>query len=222
MITKILVVLAIVIVSYLIGNISFARILSKLKHSDITKLGSGNPGTMNMARNFGVKMGLLTLVLDMLKAIIPCLAAYFVGLYCFPDFPVKIFIFVAGISVILGHMFPVFYKFKGGKGIACALGIFAVPYPISLCIFLVIGVLVLLITKYGSLTSLVVVTGLIVIGIIYNTSFVEIVIISILYLMLVLAHTSNLKRLFTGTENKTYLFKKKVKREEKDDISKGV
>lgn len=228
MITKVLVFIAIIIISYLIGNISFARLLSKIKHSDITKLGSGNPGTMNMARNFGFKMGLVTLILDMLKALLPCIAAYFIGIYCFPDITLNIFIFTAGLSVILGHMFPVFYKFKGGKGIACALGVFAIPYPISLAIFIVIGIIVLLITKIGSLVSLVVVTGLTIISIIYSVSFVEIILVSIIYILLVLAHTQNIKRLLQGTENKL-VFKKKVKKEEKkemiednNDVNSGV
>ena len=210
MITKILIFALIIILSYLIGNISVARLLSKLKHSDITKLGSGNPGTMNMARNFGFLMGILTLVLDMLKAIIPCLIAYLFGLYVLSDIPVKILVFTAGLSVILGHMFPVFYKFKGGKGIACAIGVFTISYPISVLIFLAIGLIILFITKIGSLVSLVVVTGLSIIGIIYATSYVEIILISIIYILLVLAHTQNIKRLFKGTENKL-VFKRKNK-----------
>lgn len=220
MITKILVFTLIIIVSYFIGNISVARLLSKLKHSDITKLGSGNPGTMNMARNFGFRMGILTLILDMLKAIIPCLIAYFLGLYVITDISVKILVFTAGLSVILGHMFPVFYKFKGGKGIACAMGVFAVSYPISLLIFLGIGLIVLLISKIGSLASLTVITGLTVIGIIYHSSIVEIILISIIYILILLAHIENIIRLFKGTENKL-VFKRK-KKDNLNDGSKGV
>lgn len=215
MIKIILVFLAIALGSYLLGNISVARLLSKVIKTDITKLGSGNPGTINMARNFGWKMGLLTLVLDMLKAIIPCLSAYFIGLYVLPVFTPRTFIFVAGLSVILGHMFPVFYKFKGGKGIACALGVYAVAYPVTLAIFLAIGLIILLSTKIGSLASLIIVTGLSVIGIINFVHYTEIVLIAIIYVLLVWAHRSNIVRLLHGKENKVILFKKK----EKTDVS---
>lgn len=212
MIIKILVFALLVIASYFIGNISVARLISKKKNNDITKLGSGNPGTMNMARNFGWKMGLLTLVLDMVKAIIPCLAGYFLGKYAFAGvFSINTWVYATGLAVILGHMFPIFYKFKGGKGIACALGVFAVTHPIWIAIFLAVGLLILVLTEIGSLTSLTLVTGLSIVGIIYSNHFVEIILIAIIYLLLIVAHRQNLVRLFKGQENKVKLFKKKEK-----------
>ena len=117
--------------AYLIGNISFAILLSKKKNQDITKMGSGNPGTMNMLRNFGFKTGILTLALDALKGAAPALAGYLLfgdhGLY------------IAGLAVILGHIYPVFRKFKGGKGVACTLGVFLVANPILTLIFFVVA-----------------------------------------------------------------------------------
>ena len=101
-----------IVCSYLLGSVNFARILSKnVMHGDITKSGSGNPGTMNMLRTYGFKAGALTLVLDALKGVIPALVGYFlfggdgsnaayVGLY------------VGGLSAVVGHCFPVFYKFR--------------------------------------------------------------------------------------------------------------
>ena len=144
MIKTILSFILIVLVSYFIGNISFARILTYKKETKITELGSGNPGTMNMARNFGWKLGLLTLILDMLKAIIPCLATYFLAKYYLIEIPTNIYVYTAGLSVILGHMFPVCFKFKGGKGIACSLGVFAVVYPLCWYLpgFLVLGLVI--------------------------------------------------------------------------------
>lgn len=211
MIETILTFVLITIVSYFIGNISFARLLTRKKEKSIVELGSGNPGTMNMTRNFGVKLGFLTLILDMLKAIIPCLISYFVGLYLFPNISTNLFIYSAGLSVVLGHMFPVFYKFKGGKGIACTLGIFAVSNPIALLISLVGGLIILLISKIASITSLIMVTALSVVGIVYSIHFVEIILIIIIYLLLVFAHRQNWIRLFKGQENKVELFKKKGK-----------
>ncbi|MGN1208321.1 MAG: glycerol-3-phosphate acyltransferase, partial [Christensenellales bacterium] len=118
-----------IIGGYLIGNISFARMLSKKMHNDITKLGSGNPGTMNMARNFGFGIGLLNLVLDIAKSVIPCLCALFVAKAYFPHLT-NILVYSTGFAIMIGNMFPVFYKFKGGKGVAVVLGMFAVLYPL--------------------------------------------------------------------------------------------
>ncbi len=210
MIEKFLIFSAFVICGYLIGNISFARILSKQMHNDITKLGSGNPGTMNMARNFGFGIGLLNLILDVVKAVIPCLCAYFVAKTYFANLT-NILVYTTGLSIVIGNMYPVFYKFKGGKGIAVALGIFAVIYPLWFAGSIVAGFLFLIITKIGSLTSLLVMLGLSVVGIVYNTHFVEIILICVLYALLLFAHRKNLVRLFTGQESKVELFKKKEK-----------
>lgn len=218
MISLILTFSLIVIVSYFIGNISFARLLTRKKENDITKLGSGNPGTMNMTRNFGVKLGLITLILDMLKAIIPCVISYIIAVKLFPELSSNLFVYTAGFSVVIGHMFPVCYKFKGGKGIACTLGIFAVSLPIYYILaFLVLGIIILLLFKIGSLTSLTLVTGLSVVGIIFSGHFVEIILISVIYLLLIFAHRTNIVKLFTGKENKVNLFKKKEKKEENVD-----
>lgn len=218
MIKTILSLILIVIVSYFVGNISVARLLTRKKETKITELGSGNPGTMNMARNYGWKLGLVTLILDMLKAIIPCLAAFLLSKYYLQDLPNNLYVYTAGLSVIIGHMFPICYKFKGGKGIACALGVFAVAYPVCwyLPAFLILGLIFLILSKIGSLTSLIVVTGLSIIGIIYSAHFVEIILIVIIYLLLVLAHKKNIVRLFQGKENKVILFKKKERNN--DDV----
>lgn len=219
MIEKILIFAGFIICGYFIGNISFARILSRGQNKDITKLGSGNPGTMNTARNFGLWMGLLNLVLDISKAVIPCLGAYFVAKYYFVDLT-NILVYVTGFAVVLGHMFPVFYRFKGGKGIAVTLGMFAVLYPLWFAGFLIFGLVILLISQIGSLTSLSIVLGLSIVGIIFNTHFVEIILICVLYALLLFAHRENLKRLFTGKENKVVLFKKRSKNIENNEKNK--
>jgi len=120
-------------------------------------------------------------------------------------------VYTTGISVVIGNMYPVFYKFKGGKGIAVTLGMFAVLYPLWFAGFLVFGLIMLLTTKIGSLTSLTIVLGLSIVGIVFNTHYVEIILICVLYLLVLFAHRKNLIRLFTGKENKVILFKKKEK-----------
>ena len=130
--------------SYFIGNISFARILSHAFHKDITKSGSGNPGTLNMWRSCGFWPGIATFVLDMLKGLIPCLIAYFCfgHLGCNPE----IAVYVAGFSVILGHIFPV----DGGHKI----GVFLVANWWLALISFVVMVVCMLFIKYASIFTI--------------------------------------------------------------------
>ena len=143
--------LVLIVGSYLIGNIFFARIISRAKKYDISKSGSGNPGTMNMLRNLGLVVGLLTLVLDMLKGIIPAL----VGFYLFGGHTAGanayIGMFTGGLSSLVGNIFPVFYKFKGGKGAAIVYGICFAAQPILGLIIFVAGIIYLLIFDYALL-----------------------------------------------------------------------
>ena len=114
--------------SYLLGNVNWAIIISKFKKVDIRSMGSGNPGTLNMSRNLGLKAGLLTFFLDILKGVIPTIIAYFVfkdKLIYDSGFYLKDFaVYLCGFAVVIGHIYPVFMKFKGGKGIATSIGVF--------------------------------------------------------------------------------------------------
>lgn len=208
MIKTILVFIALIIVGYLFGNISNARIICKFIKQDITKLGSGNPGTMNMTRNFGWKIGLLTLMLDILKSVIPCLIAFYTAKYYLGEL-VNVSVYTTGIAVMVGHIFPVFYKFKGGKGVASAIGIFAVLYPFISVIALILGLVLLVVVQIGSLTSFSVIVGLSTIGIINAGGFIEIILICLIMLIIFITHNENIKKLLTGKENKVKLFKKR-------------
>ncbi len=116
--------------SYFFGNINWAIIISKLKRTDIRKMGSGNPGTLNMSRNLGLKVGLLTFFLDILKGVIPTLTVFLFTknkMFTNTDFIVADFgVFLCGFFAVLGHIYPVFLKFKGGKGIATTIGVFLI------------------------------------------------------------------------------------------------
>ena len=120
--------LIVAIVCYLIGCFNFARVISRKKQRDITTIGSGNPGTMNMTREFGIKTGFLTFLCDALKGGVPALICYFIyRSYIFEgtEIPVSdLMRYFAGLFVVVGHIFPVTMKFKGGKGIASTLGLF--------------------------------------------------------------------------------------------------
>ena len=210
----------IVICSYFIGNISFARIISKYKKSDITKKGSGNPGTMNMLRNYGIKLGALTLVLDVLKGAIPALC----GVLLFGGFNTvdgTTGLYIAGFSVVLGHIYPVVYKFKGGKGIACALGVFLIADPLWLLLFFVVAFVYLWFFDYGSVASLTVVSALTIIQGIKNYGNLTIsLLLFAMFILTLFAHRQNIFRLLVGKENKANLQKsiKKKFNKQKSEI----
>lgn len=208
------------IISYFIGNINFARIISKILKGDITKSGSGNPGTLNTWRTFGFWPGIFTFVFDMIKGIVPCLVAYltFGHIGC----NAEIAVYVAGFSVVLGHIFPVVFKFKGGKGIATAVGVFLVAnWWVTLIAFVVMVVLMLFI-KYASILTLgfVLTMSIVEICLTSPANWVNYILIAGILCLVFFAHRSNIIKLFKGQENKTELwamvkglFKKK---EEKD------
>lgn len=199
--------LIIIVVSYFVGNISFSRMFGKIKHKDITKLGSGNAGSTNVLRNFGFKFGVLNLCLDILKGFVPSIVFF----YVFGEN--IIYLYTAGISVMLGHIFPVIYKFKGGKGIASMLGVFLAADPVVTLIVIGTAALVWFLFKYGSLASFVCVTALTVIEGVKAKSLESpqnLVISLMLFFIFCLTwfmHRSNIERLLCGRESKVSLIK---------------
>ena len=160
MVIEIFKYICVIFVGYFIGNISFARIISKFKKTDITAQGSGNPGTMNMLRTFGFKLGLVTLFLDAVKGALGALFGFLVFGGDMSSVASIIGLYVGGLSTVLGHNFPVFYKFKGGKGVACILGIFAVANPLWSLIAFGIAFVYLCIFDYGAMASFIFITVL--------------------------------------------------------------
>ncbi len=214
---------------YLIGCFNFALFISRSKKRDITKIGSGNPGTMNMTREFGLKIGLLTFVCDAIKGGLPAIVGYFLykdfvfegTLLAVSDFAR----YFCGLFVIIGHIFPVTMKFKGGKGIASTLGMFWAclscedPWWILIAFgFLVFVVLFIFWTEWGSLGSLLGVSGF---SVMQMTIFVLrygkyavnaytvclYLIIFAVNLLTWLAHKENLVRLFSSEERHTSIKK---------------
>ena len=206
-------VLLVVIISYLCGNISFARIISKAKKDDITKMGSGNPGSTNILRNYGAKFGILNLALDMFKGFVPSIVTFYVfgGDY--------VMLYIAGISSMLGHIYPVVFKFKGGKGIATMLGMFLASNPIATLTSIGIGAIIWAVFEYGSVVSFLCITSLTVIEGIrarMNLGLVDRKIVCIILFAIFLftwyAHRKNIERLLLGKESKASLIKKTKKK----------
>lgn len=212
--------LLVIVISYLFGNVTFARIIAKCKHKDITKLGSGNPGSTNTLRNFGLKLGILNLVLDLLKGFIPSIVTFYLFGQNYA------YLYIAGISTIVGHIYPVIFKFKGGKGIATMMGVFLAANPIATLITIVVAALVWLCFQYGSVASFLCVTVLSCIeGVIHkNLPMQQYQLICLLLFAIFLltwwAHRKNIERLLLGNENKVSLTKrtkKNIKRMRKNN-----
>ena len=193
----------------------FSRIISKTQKKDITKLGSGNPGSTNMLRNFGFKIGFLTFVCDVLKGVLPALIVRLV----LPE--QVIYLYLAGIATIVGHIYPVLYKFKGGKGIATMVGFFFAANPLVTLIVVLVAMVSWLIFKYGSMASFICVTSMTVIQGIWAKTTLSLhdskwvcLILYCIFLLTWWAHRQNIQRLLIGKESKVSLIKstkKKVK-----------
>ena len=199
------------IVSYLIGNVSVARVIASKKNADITKLGSGNPGSTNILRNFGFKLGFLNLLLDMLKGVVPTLVFFLLFKKS------EVVLYICGLSVMLGHMYPVLFGFKGGKGIATMLGVFLVANPLVTIVVILIAALSWLCFEYGSVASFLCVTIMTVVeglkakSLPSTDSRIVCLCLFFIFVFTWFAHRGNIERLLYGKENKVSLIKK-VKR----------
>ena len=189
-------ILVVSILAYLIGSIPFGFILTKIfLKKDIRDIGSGNIGATNVLRTGNKSLGYGTLFLDVIKAVIPVI---YVKLN-YPDY-----IFIASLCVFLGHIFPIWLKFKGGKGVATYVGIL---FSINLTIgFVFIGVwfFTFLISKYSSLSSLL---GSLSVPIyLFFFTSQKLVFFSIMFILIIYTHRENVKRLKNKEESKTKIY----------------
>ena len=189
-------IIVISILSYLMGSIPFGFILTKIfLKKDIRDIGSGNIGATNALRTGNKSLGYGTLFLDVIKAVIPVI---YVKLN-YPDY-----IFIASLCAFLGHVFPIWLKFKGGKGVATYIGIL---FSINLTLgFVFIGVwfFAFLISKYSSLSSLI---GSLSVPIyLFFFTSQNLVFFSIMFILIIYTHRENVKRLKNKEESKTKIY----------------
>lgn len=198
--------LIVVLGSYLIGNFTFARFFARTRNNDdITTHGSGNPGTMNMLRTHGVWLAVLTLVFDAVKSVLCCVGAYYLLGGDGAGQASNIAIYVAGLSCVIGHCYPVLFKFKGGKGVASSLGLVFVAHPIIGPIILVGFVVIFLITKTASLCSILCSIAYVIIDsvmLLQKGYYVSFILLVCLLGLIVYAHRGNIKRIFSNSESK--------------------
>ncbi len=197
------------IIAYLIGSVNFSIILSKkIAGFDVREKGSGNAGTTNVLRSVGKKAAIITLICDILKGVVSILIAIIIGNVA-KNLDNELLIQIAGIAVIIGHTFPIFYGFKGGKGVATSLGVILISnWQIGL-ICLVFALVLMVLTRMVSLGSCGAAVLFPVLTLFINehyTVFSEgksYFIYSVILAIIVLYnHRSNIKRILDGTENK--------------------
>lgn len=236
------------IASYMFGNVNWAIIISKSKNKDIRTMGSGNPGTLNMSRNLGLKFGLLTFFLDIMKGVIPTLVSFFVfkgkyfsnSVFAISDFA----IYLCGLSVVLGHIYPVVFKFKGGKGIASTIGVFLVcesvygwEWSVIIIMALISALVFIYLTEFGAMGSFIAITppaiaSLIRLFNVYGAYTFEIapittalyvatnILVFAICLFTWLAHRHNIERMLAGDEHPTSIKEMVVKMKAKKALAK--
>ncbi len=181
------------IFSYLLGSVPSGLIIGKLSGLDVRKAGSGNIGATNVARLLGKKVGLLTLVADTAKGLVPILLAQQIGL----NDPVTALV---GIAAFLGHVYPIFLKFKGGKGVATGFGVLLGLAPLATMILLVIFAALAFMTRIVSLSSMVsAVAAPLVLWLFYYAP-TYIIMAALIAIMIVFRHSANIQRLLNGSE----------------------
>ena len=197
----------IVILSYLLGSINFAYITARMKGIDISSEGSGNPGTSNVLRTLGKGSAAIVLFGDLLKGAIPIVFFY-----------QDQYFLVYGLAAVVGHIYPVFYRFKGGKGVATYVGVYVAtvfmnPYNSDLFnieIFQILNIPVLAffyfvifkLTRVSAIASLTTVLITVSLLIYTNNEISNVIILVVLFVLILIKHSENIKRLREGKENK--------------------
>ena len=185
------------IISYLMGSIPFGFILTKIfLNKDIREIGSGNIGATNALRTGNKTLGYSTLILDILKAVIPVI---YVKVF-YQDF-----LYIASLCAFLGHVFPIWLKFKGGKGVATYVGIlFSINFYFGI-IFAISWFITFFISKFSSLSSLVGAAS-IPVYLLILTQFDQVIFFTIMFVLIFFTHRENIKRLKNKEETKTKIY----------------
>lgn len=187
--------------AYLLGSISFGMLISqKVRKLDITKVGSGNIGAANVAREVGLKWGIVTFLLDTLKGFIPVICAY--SLFKSSAEINEALIGMIGLAALLGHQFSMYHRFKGGKGVATYLGVFLAISPVSCLLCGMIFVIFVWVWRYISMGSIMASLAMPLCLYFMDHSNVIIILSLILSFLVIFKHGANIRRLVQGNERK--------------------
>ena len=207
-----------ILIAYVLGSIPNALWVGKtFKNIDVREHGSKNTGSTNAARVLGPKLGIFTLILDILKGALPTYLGIVLGADLLTRMTGidKLDIIVIGMAAILGHTFSLFLKFKGGKAVATTLGVFLVLVPYAILILLVVFFVIFGLTKYVSLASVISAVAL-PIAVYFTTRHIPLTILGIIIgLLVIIRHKENIKRLINGTESKLSFSKDKKDKKDK-------
>lgn len=209
------------LVGYLFGSVNYSVIFSKaIKKRDIRTSGSGNAGTTNMFRTFGMWLGLLAFVCDFLKGLLPALVTYYVMLALnFSADAARLAMLIASTFAIVGHIFPLYFRFRGGKGFASFLGMMTMLNPIFVACGVLPFFILLILFDRMSLTALLTVAACAAyVWVVYYALHVELCIpVTVSLVLVFFAHRQNIGRLFAGTEKPLGLRKKLFGKKKKAD-----
>jgi glycerol-3-phosphate acyltransferase PlsY len=187
-------IMAILLVAaYLLGSVPTGLLLGKAYGIDVRKEGSGNIGATNLYRTVGRKVGVITLVGDCLKGLIPVMAVHSFR----PEYAAWV-----GLAAFCGHVFSVFLKFKGGKGVATALGVFLALAPLAVGIALLVFVTLMLVWRYVSLGSVAAAASMPMAVMLLSGDSVLITVTLIIAAIVIIKHHENIRRLLAGTESR--------------------
>ena len=193
--THILALCIVIGAAYLIGSIPTGLLLGKAYGVDVRKEGSGNIGATNLYRTVGRKVGIITLIGDCLKGLLPVVLVKFSALP--PEFAAWV-----GLAAFCGHVFSVFLKFKGGKGVATALGVFLALAPLAVAIAVTLFAVLLVVWRYVSLGSIAAAAVMPLVVFLLGGSRTVTTVTLIIALIVIARHYENIKRLLSGSENK--------------------
>ena len=187
----------VILVSYLFGSIPFGLLLTKIfLKKDIREIGSGNIGATNVLRAGNKILGYSTLVLDILKAVLPIL---------YIKFFMNDFLYISALSIFIGHVFPIWLKFKGGKGVASYLGILCCLDIFTALIFGVVWIFVFMLFKFSSLSSLLASLTIPIFHFFYNSNS-DYYFYFMMFILIFFTHRENIKRLRNNTESKSKIY----------------
>ena len=187
----------VILVSYLFGSIPFGLLLTKIfLKKDIREIGSGNIGATNVLRSGNKILGYSTLVLDILKAILPIL---------YIKFFMNDYLYISALSIFIGHVFPVWLKFKGGKGVASYLGILCCLDIFTALIFGVVWISIFILFKFSSLSSLLASLTIPIFQFFYNSNS-DYYFYFMMFILIFFTHRENIKRLRNNTESKSKIY----------------
>ena len=187
----------IILVSYLFGSIPFGLLLTKIfLKKDIREIGSGNIGATNVLRAGNKILGYSTLVLDILKAVLPIL---------YIKFFMNDYLYISALSIFIGHVFPIWLKFKGGKGVASYLGILFCLGIVTALIFGVIWISIFILFKFSSLSSLLASLTIPIFHFFYNSNS-DYYFYFMMFILIFFTHRENIKRLRNNTESKSKIY----------------